>query len=263
MSRIHPTAIVDPAAQLAPDVDVGPYAMIEGPVQLGPGCVVRARAHLIGDVVAGKGNDFGIGCVVGERAQHLHHQNSHGRVYIGDGNLFREHVTIHRGTPGGPETRIGHRNFLMANTHVAHDCTLGDGCIFANGAVIGGHVVIDDGVFLSGNTGIHQNCHIGRLAIVSATSSATQDVPPFAILEGRNLLAGVNLVGMKRAGMSTAEMNAVRQAYRVILTSGLLLTAAVARLERELGHVDAVAELVKFIHTSKRGICLTRARRRR
>ncbi len=151
----------------------------------------------------------------------------------------------------------------MVNSHVAHDCAVGDGCIFANGAVIGGHTIIDDGVFLSGNTGIHQNCHIGRLALVSATSSATKDVPPFAMMEGRNLLAGVNLVGLKRAGMPAEEIEAVRRAYRMILASGLLLGAAVARLERELGHFAAVAELLKFIHTSKRGICLTRARRRR
>jgi UDP-N-acetylglucosamine acyltransferase len=261
--RIHPSAIVDLSAELSPDVVVGPYAVIEGPVRLGPGCVVRARAHLIGDIVASAGNDFGIGCVVGERAQHLQYRDAPGRVDIGDGNTFREYVTIHRGTPGAAGTRIGSRNFLMCNTHVAHDCTVGDGCVFANGAVIGGHAVIQDGVFLSGNTGVHQNCQVGRLAIVSATSSATKDIPPFAILEGRNTLIGVNVVGLKRADMSSAQIDAVRRAYRVLLTSGLLLSAAVARLERELGHVDAVAELLKFIHTSKRGICLTRARRRR
>ncbi len=263
IERIHPTAIVDPAAELGPGVSVGPYAIIEGPVRLGPGCIVQARAHLIGEVVAGAGNDFGIGCVVGERAQHLQHQAAPGRLEIGDGNVFREHVTIHRGTPDGPGTRVGSRNFLMVNTHVAHDCSVGDGCIFANGAVIGGHAVIEDGVFLSGNTGVHQNCRIGRLAIVSATSSSTKDVPPFAILEGRNTLIGVNLLAMKRAQMAAEQIEAVRRAYRVILTSGLLLSAAVTRLERELGHVDAVVELLKFIHTSKRGICLTRARRRR
>jgi UDP-N-acetylglucosamine acyltransferase len=261
--RIHPTAIIDPAAELAPDVSVGPHAIVEGPVRLGPGCIVRARAHLLGDVAAGSNNDFGIGCVVGERAQHLGHRDAAGRVDIGDDNTFRETVTIHRGTPGGPGTRVGNGNFLMVNTHVAHDGFVGDGCVFANGAVIGGHTVIEDGVFLSGNTGIHQNCRIGRLAIVSATSSATKDVPPFAILEGRNLIVGVNLIGLKRAAMSETQITAVRQAYRVILASGLLLSAATAKLERELGHVDVVAELLKFILTSKRGICLTRARRRR
>jgi UDP-N-acetylglucosamine acyltransferase len=263
MADLHPTAIIDPRAELAPDVRVGPYAIVEGPVRLGPGCVVRARAHLIGEIVAGAGNDFGVGCVVGERAQHLQHQAAPGRVEIGEANVFREHVTIHRGTPGHAGTRVGSRNFLMVNTHVAHDCKVGDGCVFANGAVIGGHAVVHDGVFLSGNTGVHQNCQIGRLALISATSSATKDVPPFAIMEGRNGLVGVNLVGLKRAGMSSEQIEAVRRAYRMLLTSGLLLSAAVARLERELSHFEAIAEMLKFIHTSQRGICLTRARRRR
>ena len=259
--RIHPTAIVDPRAQLAADVVVGPHAIVEGPVNLGPGCVVRARAHLIGPIEAGANNDFGIGCVIGERAQHLQHQNSPGRVHIGDANIFREFVTVHRSTPDGHATRLGHRNFLMANSHVAHDCTVGDQCVFANSAVLGGHVILGDGVFLSGNTGVHQNCHIGRLVIISAGSSATKDVPPFAIHEGRNRLVGVNLIGMKRAGMTSVQIGAIRQAYRLLLHSGTLPHTALPRLQRELGHVDAVEELLKFFRTAKRGVCLTRARR--
>ncbi len=261
--RIHPTAIVDPAAELGDGVVVEAFAMIEGSVRLGPGCNVRARAHLIGDIVAGAGNDFGIGCVVGERAQHLAHQCSPGRVEIGENNVFRENVTIHRGTPDGSGTRVGNNNFLMVNTHVAHDCRVGDHCIFANGAVIGGHAIIEDRVFLSGNTGVHQQCRIGRLAMISATSSATKDVPPFGIAEGRNRLVGVNLVGLKRAGMTPTQINGIRQAYRMLLTSGMLLSSAITRIERELGHIDVALELVKFMRTAGRGICLTRTRRHR
>jgi UDP-N-acetylglucosamine acyltransferase len=262
-ARIHPTAIVDPAAWLDEDVEIGPYAIIEGPVRLGPGCRVRARVHLSGEVSAGAGNDFGVGCIVGERAQHLLHREAPGRVDIGDHNVIREYVTIHRGTPGSTGTTIGNHNYLMANSHVAHDCRLGNHCIMANGAIIGGHVRLDDRVFLSGNTGIHQQVRIGRLALVSAASSATQDVPPFSLLEGRNRLAGVNVVGMKRAGLSPLQINGARQAFRILLASGLLLKSALVRIERELGHIDTIAELLKFIHTSQRGICLTRARRRR
>ena len=261
--RIHPTALVDSAAELGDGVVVEPFAIIEGPVRLGAGCVVRARAHLIGEIVAGAGNDFGIGCVVGERAQHLAHQQSPGRVEIGEFNVFRENATIHRGVPEGSGTRIGSHNFLMVNTHVAHDCRVGDHCIFANGAVIGGHAVIEDRVFLSGNTGVHQQCRIGRLAMVSATSSATKDVPPFGIAEGRNRIVGVNLVGLKRAGLSTLQIAGIRQAYRMLLTSGLLLSTSIQRIERELGHIDTVLEIVKFIRAAGRGICLTRTRRHR
>jgi UDP-N-acetylglucosamine acyltransferase len=261
--RIHPTAIVDPAAEFGSGVVIEAYAIIEGPVRLGAGCLVRARAHLLGDVTAGEGNDFGIGCVVGERAQHLGHPQATGRVEIGAANVFRENVTIHRGTPESSGTRVGSHNYLMVNAHVAHDCRVGDHCIFANGAVIGGHAIIDDRVFLSGNTGVHQNCRVGRLAIVSATSSATKDVPPYAICEGRNRLVGVNLVGLKRAELPAPQIGAVRQAYRILLTSGLLLSTALTRIERELGHFESVMELVKFLHTSRRGICLTRSRRSR
>jgi UDP-N-acetylglucosamine acyltransferase len=259
--RIHPTAIIDPEAQLADDVLVDAYAIIEGQVKLGPECIVRARAHLLGPFEAGAGNDFGIGCVVGERAQHLLHADFTGGLSIGEGNTFREYVTIHRGTPDSRGTRVGDRNFLMVNTHVAHDSTLGNHCVFANGAVVGGHVKVDDGAFLSGNTGVHQNCHIGRLAMISACSSATKDVPPFAIHEGRNTLIGVNLIGMKRAGMGGEQIAAVRQAYRLLLNSGLIPAAVLPRIEKELGHIDAVQELLKFFHTAKRGVCLTRARR--
>ncbi len=184
--RIHPTAIVDPQAELADNVTVGPFAIIEGPVRLGPGCIVRSRAHLLGPIAAGAGNDVGINTVIGERAQHLIYADEPGSVEMGDYNVFREGVTVHRSTPEGGPTRIGSHNFLMANSHVAHDCTLGDHCIFANSAVIGGHVAIGDRAFLSGHVGVHQFCRVGRMAMVSAGATAMNDVPPFAIIEGRN-----------------------------------------------------------------------------
>jgi UDP-N-acetylglucosamine acyltransferase len=258
---IHPTAIIDPAAELAPGIRIGPYAIIEGRVHLGAGCVVRARAHLIGPLSAGIGNDFGINAVVGERAQHLVYQDDPGEVEIGDYNVIRENVTIHRGTPDAGTTRVGSHNFLMACTHIAHDCRVGDHCVLANGAVIGGHVVLADRVFLSGNTGVHQMCRVGRCAMLSATSSATNDIPPFLIQVGRNEVAGVNVVGLRRAGLTAVQISAIRQAYRILLHSGELIKPALRRIERELGHIDVVAELITFIRESKRGVCLTRTRR--
>ena len=258
--RIHPTAIVDPSADLGAGVTVGPYAIIEGPVTLGPGCTIRARAHLLGPVTAGAGNDFGINCVIGERAQHLLHADQPGEVVIGDHNTFREAVTVHRGTPERGATRIGSHNFLMGSSHVAHDCTLGDHCIFAQGAVIGGHVTVADRAFLSGNTSVHQHCRIGRLALLSASAVSTSDLPPYTITEGRNHLAGVNLVGMRRAGLSAVQIHAVRQAYRVLLQSRDLVRPSLLRIEKEWGHIDLVAEVVAFFRESKRGVCLTKAR---
>lgn len=263
MSRIHPTAIIDPAAELADDVCVGPYAIIEGPVRLDRGCVLRARAHLVGPLVAGADNDFGIGCIVGERAQHLKYPDG-GQVIIGAGNTFRECVTVHGNTPLADATRIGDRNYFMAYAHVAHDCIVGNDCTFVNGATLGGHVVVEDRVFVSANCGIHQFCRLGTLALISACGTVSMGVPPFAILQDRNDICGANIIGMRRAGMAAEQITAVRQAYRILLRSGLLLRDAVDRIEQQLGHYDAVAQIVKFLQTTTtRPVCTTKSRRSR
>jgi UDP-N-acetylglucosamine acyltransferase len=260
---IHPTAIIDPVAELADDVTVGPFAIVEGPVRLGPGCTVRAGAHLLGPLTAGPGNDFGLNVVIGERAQHLTLGHAPGRVEIGANNVFRENATVHRSTQADGATRIGDGNYFMVDTHVAHDCVVGNHCIFVNGAIIGGYVVIEDRVLLSGNSAVHQNCRIGTLSLLSAAATATKDLPPFAIQESRNRLVGVNIVGMRRAGFTNAKIHAVQQAYRILLHSGLLMRDATARIDKELGHIDTAAEIVKFIRTCNRGICTTRGRRDR
>ncbi|HEV3146233.1 MAG TPA: acyl-ACP--UDP-N-acetylglucosamine O-acyltransferase, partial [Gemmataceae bacterium] len=225
--RIHPTAMIDPAAEIADDLNIGPFAIVEGPVRLGPGCLVRARAHLIGPLTVGAGNDFGLNVVIGERPQHLVLASAPGSVEIGANNVFRENVTVHRSTQADVPTRIGDGNYFMAGSHLGHDCTVGNHCIFVNGSLIGGFVVVEDGVLLSGNSAVHQNCRVGRLALLSAAATATKDVPPFAIQEGRNGLVGVNIIGMRRAGITNPQIHAVQQAYRILLNSGLLLQAAV------------------------------------
>ena len=261
--RIHPTASIDPAAVLADDVTVGPFAILEGAVRLGAGCIVRARAHLMGPLTAGPENDFGLNVVIGERAQHLLLADLAGRVEIGANNVFRENATVHRSTQADVATRIGDSNFFMVGTHVGHDCVVGNHCIFVNGSMIGGHAVIEDRALLSGNSCVHQNGRVGRLALLSASGTATKDLPPFAIQEGRNRLVGVNIIGMRRAGLTNAQIHAVQQAYRILLHSGLMMRDAIARIEKELGHIDTAAEIVKFIHICKRGICVTRGRRHR
>jgi UDP-N-acetylglucosamine acyltransferase len=261
--RIHPTAIIDPATDLADDVTVGPFCILEGAVRLGAGCNVRARAHLIGPLIAGPENDFGLNVVIGERAQHLLLADMAGRVEIGANNVFRENVSVHRSTQADVATRIGDGNYFMAGSHVAHDCTVGSHCIFVNGSLLGGSVIVEDRVLLSGNSAVHQNCRVGRLALLSATSISTKDLPPFAIQEGRNRLAGVNIIGMRRAGLSNTQIQAVQQAYRILLHSGLMMRDALARIEKELGHIDTALEIIKFIRICKRGICTTRGRRDR
>ena len=257
----HPTAIIGPEVELAPDVRVGPFAILDGAIALGAGCVIGPSVHLLGTVVAGANNTFHTGCVIGDTPQHSAYAGEATRVEIGDGNIFREHVTVHRGMPATGKTTIGNKNFLMAGSHIAHDCRVGNQCIFANSAVIGGHAEVGDGAFLSGNTAVHQFCRVGRLAMLSGTSAVSQDLPPFWIVQEINIAHGVNVIGMRRAGIRNAEIQAVRRAFKLIIRGGLTITAAVARVEADDGHFPAVRELIEFIRTSKRGIVTGRGAR--
>jgi UDP-N-acetylglucosamine acyltransferase len=251
--RIHPTAIIDPAARLADDVTVGPYTVIDGPVTLGPGCKVGPHAHLIGPLTLGRDNVIHTGAVLGDRPQHLQFADPPTEVVIGDGNVFREHATVHAGTlPEG--TRVGNHNYVMASAHVAHDCTLGDQIVLCNGALVAGHCLVADGAFISGNCAIHQFSRVGRLAMLSGGATISRDLPPFFMGEGRNRVVGVNVVGMRRAGVPNDQINAVREAYRLLFLQRMVLPAAIDLVKRTVGDVEAVAELVAFIRASKRGI---------
>jgi UDP-N-acetylglucosamine acyltransferase len=256
----HPTALVSDEARVAQDVTIGPYAVIEGPVTIGPGCAIGPHVHLIGPLNLGANNQIGTGSVIGGVPQHIGYRGEVTAVEIGEGNVFREHVTVNRAMPVGAGTgvtRIGNRGFFMAGSHIAHDCVVGDDVIFANAALIGGHVTVGDRAFLSGNSAVHQFCRVGRLAFLSGSSASSKDIPPFFIMQDVNYVRGLNLVGMKRAGILPAERVAVRKAFRTIYLTrpALPLTAALLRIEAELGTVPAVRELIHFIRTSKRGIC--------
>ncbi len=258
--RIHPTAVIDPAARLADDVRIAPFAVIEGTVTIGEGCVLRPHVHLVGPLTLGANNDIGTGTILGSAPQHLGYKGEATETVIGNGNTFREHVTVHRGMPieskpGTGSTRIGDGNLFMAGSHVAHDCRVGNNNIFANCAVIGGHVEVADRVLLSGNSAVHQFCRVGRLALLSGASASSKDIPPFWVMQEVNWVGGVNLIGMRRAGMSTVEIQGVRKAFRIIYRERLTVSAAVMRIQSELAHLPAVCELIEFIRTSKRGIC--------
>jgi UDP-N-acetylglucosamine acyltransferase len=259
--RIHPSAVIHPEAVLHESVSVGPFAVIDAGVTLGPGCTVGPHAYLTGLLTAGANNHFHAGCVIGDTPQHLGYAGEPTRVQIGEGNTFREHVTVHRGMPAnGGLTSIGDGNLFMVNSHVAHDCRVGNKAIFANGAVIGGHATVMDGAFLSGNTCVHQFCRIGRLAMLSGTSSVSQDLPPFWIVQEINIVHGVNVVGMRRAGIPNDEIMGVRRAFKAIIRSGLTIRAALEQIEAADGHLAAVREVVEFVRTSKRGICTGKSR---
>ncbi len=261
-SLIHPTALISDEARLADDVRVGPFVIIEGPVAIGSGCIIHPHAHLLGPLALGTNNDIGTGSVLGGAPQHLGYQGEPTAIEIGDSNIFREHVTVHRAMPlgvgpGTGVTRIGHRNMFMAGAHIAHDCVVGNDIILANAALLGGHVTVGDRALISGNSAVHQFCRVGRLALLSGASGSSKDIPPFWVMQDVNYVRGLNLVGMRRAGMASAEVIAVRKAFRIIYLTrpALPLSAALLRIEAELGNFEAVRELVEFIRSSKRGIC--------
>lgn len=262
-SRIHPSAVIDPAARLAPDITVGPCTVIDGPVEIGAGSKIGPHCHLIGPMTIGANNDIGTGVILGERPQHLAADGAGATVVIGDGNTLREHVTVHRGSAAGKATSIGHNNYLMAGAHVAHDCIVGNKCIFANNALLGGHAVIGDSVFLSGNSAVHQRIVIGRLAFLSGCSATTMDIPPFVIIQKFNIVGGVNVVGMRRAGIPGAEIDAIRKAFRIVYMQGNLVSVAVDRIEREFFESPTAMEFAAFIRKAPRGISVSHVPDRR
>jgi UDP-N-acetylglucosamine acyltransferase len=257
-ARVHPTAVIDPEADLGDDVQVGPFVVIEGPVKVGAGCVLRNGAHLIGPLTMGCHNTVHSFAVLGDAPQHLKYAGEPTGLEIGDHNTFREHVTVHRATAHSRLTRIGSHNFLMANSHIAHDCVIGNRCVIANGALVAGHCVLEDGVCLSGNVAIHQFVRVGRLALMSGLSATGMDIPPFMIHQRINTICGVNVIGMRRAGICNGSIDAVKKAFHLIWRSEMVLTASLQRVAQDLGHVPEVAELTAFIRAAskQRGITL-------
>lgn len=253
-AQVHPTAVIDPQAVVADGVQVGPFAVIEGPVQIGPDSIIRSRATIIGPLTMGRGNDVGIGVIIGERPQHLQFDTTlTTHTEIGDFNTFREGVSVHRGTTATGLTRIGNHNYLMANSHVGHDCRLGDYNVLANGALMAGHVELHDRVFLSGNCAIHQYARLGRLSFLSGLSSCTKDILPFMIMAERDRVISFNKIGMQRNGMSAEDILVVKQAYRILFRSNMIQKLAVSQLEKELGEHPIGIEILEFIRKSKRG----------
>jgi UDP-N-acetylglucosamine acyltransferase len=260
---IHPTAVIGPEAELAEDVRIGPYAVIEGPVEFGPGCVVEAHACLSGPLTMGRDNIVGHGAVLGKSPQHRGYQGESTAVRIGDGNVFREFVTVHRGTvQGNCTTWIGDRNMFMIGSHIGHDARIGNGCTVVNYALVAGHVILDDGCILSGHTAVQQRVRIGRLAMLGGMAGTSKDIPPFVLQQGYNCVTGLNVVGLRRAGCSPDAIDALRQAFRMVYREGRTLGGALDRIEVELAPTPEIAEFVNFIRRSKIGINPARGAKR-
>ncbi|NIQ96844.1 MAG: acyl-ACP--UDP-N-acetylglucosamine O-acyltransferase [Desulfuromonadales bacterium] len=254
MPSIHPTAIVDPSARLADEVEIGPYAFVDADVSIGANCQIMHGAHIGRWTTLGADNRVYPGAVVGLDPQDVGYSGEKAETIIGSGNIFREGVTVHRGNRPGTQTLIGNDNFFMVNSHVAHNCIIGNNVILVNGALLAGHVEIADRVIISGNCQIHQFVRVGACAMMRGGSRLTKDLPPFCINDGINWARTVNAVGLKRAGFDAKRLRTVKAAFKILFRSGLTTSAALDRIETELPNSEDIRYLGEFIRASKRGI---------
>lgn len=252
--KIHPTAIIEDGAQLAKDVEVGPYSVIGSKVSIDSGSVISPHVVINGDTSIGKNNRIYQFSSIGEENQDKKYQGEDTRTVIGDNNVIRECTTIHRGTVQDKGvTRIGNDNLIMAYVHIAHDCVIHDHCILANNATLAGHVELEDFVILGGFTGIHQFCRLGAHSFTSISTYIVKDVPPFIMSDGRPAIPrGLNSEGLKRRGFSTDDLQYIKAAYKFLYRKKLHLQDALTEMKKI--NNPHVAEMVTFIQDSERGI---------
>jgi UDP-N-acetylglucosamine acyltransferase len=251
---IHPTAIIHPKAEVDPTVRVGPYAVIDPDVRIGAYCVIGPHVYLTGVTQVGERNQFFAGCVIGEAPQDLKYRGAPTGLRIHEHNVFREHVTVHRSNKTGEETIVGSHNFLMAHSHIAHNCHLGDHIIMANGALLGGHVTVEDRAFISGNCLVHQFVRVGTLALMQGGAAISKDLPPYTIARGDNGISGLNTVGLRRAGLTPAQRLELRKLYHSLFRAGVKLQTALAEARVRFSSPTARV-LLDFLAGSHRGVC--------
>ncbi len=254
--KIHSTAIVDKKAKLADDVEVGPYTIIGPDVEIEASTKIGPHVVITGYTSIGKNCSIFPGACVGTIPQDLKYKGEESLLKIGNNNIIREYVTINPGSEKGSETSIGDGNLLMAYSHVAHNCSIGNGCIIANLATLAGHVFIEDKVVMGGIVGIHQFVRVGKMAIIGGCSKVVQDIPPFSTCDGRPArVYGLNLLGLKRAEISMDAQRSLKKAFRVLFHSGASLKSAIHEVNETVGHFKEIDYLLEFLKGSKRGVC--------
>ncbi|MGH7934718.1 MAG: acyl-ACP--UDP-N-acetylglucosamine O-acyltransferase [Candidatus Binataceae bacterium] len=253
-ARVHPSAIVEADVDLGPEVDVGPFCMLQGRIRIGAGTRLIGHVTIFGDTEIGASNVVHPNAVIGDEPQDLAYSGGPRAVRIGDRNVFREGVTIHRGSEHGAVTTIGDGNFFMQNAHAAHDCRIGSSTVIAGGALLAGWVEVGDHALVSGNCVVHQHVRIGRLAMMRGLSRTSRDVPPFCIMDLTHTLRGINVVGLRRAGISAGAIRALRDAFTELFGRRRNLKVAIERLMETAALCPEVAEMVDFIRHSKRGV---------
>ena len=251
---IHSSAIVSSTAQIGPDVQIGPFCIVESGAVIGPGCVLDGRVTIKEGTALGPNNRVLEGAVIGGLPQHVHVPDNPGRVVIGAGNFIRENVTIHRALVPDHTTAIGDNCLLMVGCHVAHDCHVGNNVIVTNNAMLAGHVVVGDRAYISGAAGVHQFCRVGSYAMVGGQAHMVQDVPPYVTVDGlSSLVVGLNKVGLRRAGFTQATIQELMAAYRVIYRSGLRWADVLEQLRTRFP-VGPASLFYEFLSTTARGI---------
>jgi UDP-N-acetylglucosamine acyltransferase len=255
-AKIHPTAIVDPTAELAAEVSIGPYAVIGAHVLMGARSAIASHVVIEAGVIIGGGNVIDHAAIIGTAPQDLSYSTDRKtRVEIGNENVIREHCTIHRGSDEGSVTKIGNKNFLMAGAHVGHNCEIGNNVVIANNCLLGGHVRIDDGAFLGGGCVFHQNVRVGRLAITQGASAFSKDIPPFVIAAERNYVFGLNVIGLRRAGFSAKDRDEIKAAFKLVYASSVNVSQALGQA-KAMRWRSGASEFLDFIaNAKKRGIC--------
>src|SRR5512146_431380 len=252
---IDPTARISPTATIAEDAEIGPNVIVGDRAKVGSGTRVMANAVIGPWTTVGANNTIHFGAIVGHDPQDFSFKGEESYAVIGDGNIIREYATVHRGNHAGTTTVIGNNNFLMIQSHVAHNCELGNNVILAGGALLAGHVAVEDRAIISGNCVVHQFCRIGRFAMMRGLSRTSRDVPPFCIMDETHTVKSLNLVGLRRNGFDAKRVRALKNAFLILFRSGLNMQNALEQVEAELDVTDDVRELLDFIKTSKRGVC--------
>ena len=259
VAYIHETAVVYPGARIGKNVEIGPYSVIGENVEIGEGTVIGPHVVITGWTSIGRDCKIYQFASIGEEPQDLKFAGEKSYVFIGDRTKIREGATVHRATGEGEETRIGNDCLLMAYTHVAHNCIVGNHVIMSNAATLAGHIIVEDRVVIGGLSGVHQFVKIGRNAMIGGASKVVQDVPPFMIADGHPAkVAGLNSVGMSRAGVPKEARRELKKAYRILYKNGLSLDQAIAMMEQELEAYEEVEHFLRFLRNAERGICRTR-----
>ncbi|MBR0458075.1 MAG: acyl-ACP--UDP-N-acetylglucosamine O-acyltransferase [Victivallales bacterium] len=254
MTKIDPRAVIADTAKIGTDVEIGPFAVIDGNVTIGDRCKIGPHAYLTGNTVIGENTQIHAGAIIGDAPQDLHYHGEPSNVQIGKDCIIREYVTIHRGTEEGSTTVVGDRVLLMAFSHLGHNCIIEDDVVIANATLLAGRVTVGAHAFISAGCMVHQFCRIGRLAMIGGGNAITQDVPPFCMLQFREV-HGPNVVGLKRSGMADDARNALHQAIKIYFCFDLSRSDAVQRIREEVPLCPEVQEFIDFVMSTTRGIC--------